>query len=294
MTTNCDTRQRFIFENANVRGEIVRLGPSWRQLHASHPYPAAVLKIMGELLSSTILLSATLKFEGRLTAQLQTDGPINLVVTECTSASTFRGIAQYNDQVTDLNHETLLQKGILALTIEPEKGERYQGIIDIPQGNIADAIDDYMLRSQQIDTRIWLAGNEQTIAGLLLQQLPGTETDLSDDPDLWNKLLQFSDTIKEQELLEKDFVTLLKLLYPEDDIRVFDPVPVQFRCHCSHEKVKSLLRTLGEADISELLTTQNKVGVNCEFCNKHYEFDQVDIKEIFSANIESEHSNTRH
>lgn len=295
MKHNRDTRQKFIFENANVRGELVRLGPSWRKLHSSHPYPPRVLKLLGELLSATILLSATLKFEGRLSAQLKTKGAIKFLFTECTSANSFRGMAQYEKNAIQDNGDSLLQDAILALTIEPDEGDRYQGIVDLPNGNIADAIDHYMLKSQQIDTRIWLAGDEYTVAGLLLQRLPGNKTQSDiDEEELWNKLLHFSETVKDSELLNEEFLVLIKNLYPEDDIRVFDPVQLQFKCQCNQQKVKSLLKILGEKEINEILASEKTIGIDCEFCNKHYEFDRVDTKEIFSAQIQSTHSKTKH
>ena len=290
-----DIKQRFIFEHVDVRGHIVRLVESWRHLLSTHAYPASVRQILGEMLTSTVLLSATLKYHGSLSAQLQTPGPLSMLITECNSENTFRGMAQYQDPAGSQDVATLMQQGILALTIDPEQGERYQGIVDIRSGNIAHAIEDYMLRSQQIETRLWLAVDNDVAAGLLLQKMPrstGSMMDFDPSYDLeteqsWEKFLAFTDTVKARELMGTDFQTLLRHLYPEDDVRLFEPTPVSFRCSCSVQKVKNMLRLLGEDEVNDVLREKGQVGVNCEFCNRRYEFDTVDIGELFATEIEN-------
>lgn len=299
-----DIKQRFIFEDADVRGHIVRLGESWRHLLAVHRYPDDLGKILGEMLTATILLSASLKYQGSLSAQLRTKG--GLIVTECTSDNTFRGMAKY-DEAAELDMARLIEGGLLALTINPAQGDRYQGIVDIRSGNITQAIEDYLLRSQQIETRLWLAVTNDVTAGLLLQKMPRQkmprhpEFILEFDPGYetgteqsWDKFLTFTDTLQAAELLTQDFSTLLRHLYPEDNVRLFEPTPISFRCSCSSQKVKHMLRLLGNAEVSEVLAEKGLVGVNCEFCNRRYDLDRIDIGEIFATDVENQHSQHKH
>lgn len=302
-----DLLQRFLFENAPIRGEIVHLNASWQEIIKRHDYPDSIKNILGEMAAATVLLSSTLKFNGSLITQIQGDGPLSMAVVESTSQRTLRAIAQWRG---DVENKTLLQltgRATLFMTIDPDIGERYQGIVDISSGDIAKALEDYMARSQQLQTRIWLSADASQASGMLLQKMPGTSFDLADydydydhdydgdyDADIWNRVTQLGNTLKPEELTALPFRNLLHRLYHEEDVRVFEPEPVAFRCTCTRERVRGVLRMLGHGEINDILSEQGRVGVNCQFCNHYYEFDPVDVEELFATDIKGRTSSTKH
>lgn len=293
-----DTLQRFIFENLAVRGELVHLDATWQAVIEHHNYPPAVQKILGELMSAVSLLMATLKFKGLLIAQIQGNGPISLLVVEGTSDKTLRATASLNE-AADLTDESL--KGLfgdarLVITLEPEKGERYQGIVALTGENLAAALTDYLLRSEQLDTNIWLAADDKQSAGLLIQKLPETKktqqssniltiSDADSDVDGWNRIQQLSSTIKNEELLELSAEEIIRRLYHEEDIRMFDAEIVSFRCSCSRGRVANMLLSLGVEEVNSMIKELNKIEVACEFCNHKYSFDAVDTEQLFASKV---------
>ena len=295
-----DTLQRFLFENLAVRGEIVHLDSTWQAVLENHKYPAAVQKVLGELMSAVSLLMATLKFKGQLVAQIQGNGPVSLLVVEGTSDKTLRATATLKEGAENISDESL--KGLfgearLVITLEPEKGERYQGIVALSGENLASALTDYLLRSEQLDTDIWLVADEKRSAGLLIQKLPETKetqqyssnilnvSDTGSDIDGWNRIQQLSSTIKDEELLTLDAEEIIHRLYHEEDIRMFDAETISFRCSCSRERVANMLLSLGEEEVKSMIEELTNIKVACEFCNHKYSFDAVDTKQIFSSNV---------
>ena len=178
-----------------------------------------------------------------------------------------------------------------------KKGERYQGIVTLTGENLAAALTDYLLRSEQLDTDLWLVADEKRAAGLLIQKLPETKqtqanlnilsvADKTSDIDGWNRIQQLSSTIKDEELLELSAEEIIHRLYHEEDVRMFEPEPVSFRCSCSHERVANMLRTLGAKEVHDIIKEQSKIEVACEFCNHNYSFDAVDAEQLFAADIQ--------
>lgn len=293
-----DTLQRFLFENLAIRGEIVHLDATWQTVLKHHDYPKPVQKVLGELMSAVSLLIATLKFKGQLIAQIQGDGPITLLVVEGTSNKTLRATANIKSGESSFSDESL--QGLfgdarLVITLEPEKGERYQGIVALKGENLAGALTDYLLRSEQLDTNIWLVADENRTAGLLVQKLPETKktrnsnilevSDDGNDVDGWNRILQLSSTIKDEELLELSAEEIIHRLYHEEDIRMFDAETISFLCRCSRDRVAKMLLSLGEAEVKSMLEELEKIEVACEFCNHNYSFDAVDTEQLFSSKI---------
>ena len=284
-----DTLQRFLFENLAVRGELVRLDATWQTVVEQHNYPAPVQKVLGELMAAVSLLMATLKFKGQLIAQIQGDGPVSLLVVEGTSEKTLRATATLKDGVESLSDDSL--QGLfgdarLVITLEPEKGERYQGIVALSGDNLASALTDYLLRSEQLDTDIWLVADEKCAAGLLIQKLPETEKTKSNiielsDIDGWNRIQQISSTIKDEELLELGAEEIIHRLYHEEDIRIFDAETISFRCQCSRERVEKMLVSLGVDEVKSMIEELKIIKVACEFCNHNYIFDSVDAEQLF-------------
>ena len=291
MTTG-DSLQRFIFEHAPIRGEIVHLDATWQAVLDRRDYPAPVRDILGEMMAAAALLTATLKFDGRLIMQVQGQGPVSLLMVECTSRRTLRAIAQWNGEVPEAPLSDLVGDGRLAVTIDPTKGkERYQAVVELEGLSVAEAFENYFARSEQLDTRLWLAADPNQAAGMLLQKLP--ESPLTDE-DAWNRAVHLGSTLTRQELLALPVRDILHRLYHEEDIRLFSRVPVSFRCSCSRERVESVLRMLGLDEIHGILAEQGSVRVDCEFCGNRYTFDRIDAEQLFASLHITPAARTRH
>jgi molecular chaperone Hsp33 len=286
-----DSLQRFVFEHSPIRGEIVRLDATWRAVLERRDYPLPIRSLLGELMAAASLLAASIKFEGRLTMQAKGDGPVKLLVVECTSRQTLRGLAQWDGPVPVGGVPQLLGGGQLVITIEPDKGERYQGIVAVDGESVAEVLEHYFARSEQLSTRLWLAADEAQAAGMLLQRLPKDERH---DPDTWERAVHLGSTITRDELLTLPVRDILHRLYHEDDIRLFSGHPVSFRCSCSRARVESVLRMLGREEVRSILAERGNVEVDCEFCGSHYELDPVDAEQLFAASHMTDASPTRH
>ncbi|MGD8558925.1 MAG: Hsp33 family molecular chaperone HslO [Gammaproteobacteria bacterium] len=295
MTHDRDLRQRFLFEHLAVRGELVHLNQTWQEIQKRHEYPENLQHIMGQMAAASLLLSATLKFKGSLIMQIQGNGPLSIAVMEATSERTLRGMAQWQDDVSDMNLLEMVGDATLRVTIMPEEGERYQGIVDLSTGDIGLALEDYMRRSQQLETRLWLFSDSAQAGGMLLQKMPneGEAHWLTEDGDAWSRVTHLADTVTRGELAELEFEALLHRLFHEEDVRVFEKQPVSFRCSCTRERVENVLRMLGYEETQSLLESQTKIGVNCEFCNHYYEFDKVDVEQLFATNVPTDTPTTR-
>jgi len=285
-----DSRQRFLFEHLSVRGELVHLNQSWQEILKRHDYPASIQQILGDMAAAAVLLSATLKFNGSLIMQIRGSGALSMAVMEATSERTLRGLAQWQGDVENKDFSDLVGKATLVITIDPEVGERYQGIVDLSSGNIAHALEDYMLRSQQLETRLWLCSDGVQASGMLLQKMPAASkmNPLFEDVDAWSRVTHLAGTVQDGELSSLKFIDLLYRLFHEEDVRVFEKAPVSFRCSCTRDRVRDMLRMLGYDEVKSIVEDQSKVDVHCQFCNHYYGFDKVDVEEIFAAGIASE------
>ncbi len=282
-----DTLQRFIFEEAPIRGGVVRLDATWRAVLERRDYPPVLRDLLGEMMAAAALLSATLKFDGAMVIQIQGNGPVSLLVVECTSERTLRALAQWSEDVQPAPLTDLLGDGKLVITIDPKQGkERYQGVVSLEGETIAEVLQHYLTHSEQLDTRLWLAANGQHAAGMMLQRLPHNNSRNSardNDEDAWPRAVHLSATITHHELLELPASEIIHRLYHEEDVRLFDGEPVSFRCSCSRERVAGVLRMLGHDEVQSILREQGTVSVDCEFCGKHYALDPIDAEVIFAA-----------
>jgi len=287
-----DSLQRFIFEHAPIRGEMVQLAATWQAVTERHDYPAPLRQVLGELMAAGALLAATLKFEGTMILQLHGSGPVKLIVVECSSGHAMRSTAKWDGDIPEGNLRTLLGNGRFAISLVPESGQQsYQGVVDLNADSIAAALEHYMATSEQIATRIWLASDDNRSAGLLLQKLPERE---SADDDAWPRAEHLASTVKPEELLGLEPQQLLHRLFHEEDLRVFEPRPVFFRCSCSRDRVVGMLRMLGRDEVRGVIAERGEVEVHCEFCNRRYAFDAVDSEAIFAADIAAAAARTRH
>ena len=276
-----DVLRRFVFERTNVRGQLVHLDATWRAILERRDYPPPVRELLGQAMAAAALLVTTIKFNGSLILQVQGDGPVSLIVVQAKADRTLRGLAHWSDPVLPGPLAQLVGKARLAITIDQGGDrERYQGIVALDaEENFAAALEDYFARSEQLATRLWLSAGEGRAAGLLLQALPGE----TEDADAWNRVVQLADTWREQELLELSQRELLRRLFHEEDVRLFEPEPVSFRCTCTRERIETVLRSLGYAEVKGIIEEQGRVSVDCEFCNQNYLFDPVDVEKLFAA-----------
>ncbi|MFZ6760881.1 Hsp33 family molecular chaperone HslO [Undibacterium sp. Ji50W] len=291
-----DTLQKFMFEHAGVRGEMVELNDTWQQTLARHTYPRAVQTILGELMAASALLTANLKFNGTMIMQIHGDGPVKLLVVECDAELKMRATAKLSEHADIADNATLSDlihahgQGRFVITLDPNDKmpgqQAYQGIVPLDGDSIATVIENYMQRSEQLDTKLWLAADAQVSRGMLLQKLPktgGAEAQVEDETEAWNHAVMLGDTLKQEELLSTDIATLMHRLFWEETLRVFDPLYPQFQCNCTREKVGNMLKMLGEDEVRTAITELGKLDINCDFCGKHYGFDPVDCAQLFVA-----------
>ncbi len=273
-----DQSQRFLFEAADIRGETVQLDAAYRDILATHQYAPGVGRLLGEFLAASVLLSTTLKFEGSLVLQARSNGQLPLIMAECDSELHIRGIARGAQQATAGRFEQLLADGQLAITIDPLRGQRYQGVVPLHEDSLAHSLDAYFRQSEQLGTRLWLAAGDGRAAGMLLQQLPAQlERDTQLRAHQWEHVCTLGATLTSQEMLALPSRTLVHRLYHEDPLRLFDPRPVAFRCSCSRERSLNALGAVARAEIEELLHEQGSISMDCEFCNQQYRFAREDL-----------------
>ncbi|HVC28333.1 MAG TPA: Hsp33 family molecular chaperone HslO [Gammaproteobacteria bacterium] len=286
-----DSLRRFIFENLPVQGRHVHLDASWRAVLERQNYPLPVRALLGEAMAAMALLSATLKFDGVITLQVRGNGPLHLLVVQCTSRLNLRGLARWSgDLLPDSGLQKLLGDGRLAITIEPANGERYQGIVPLEGETLAACLEVYFQRSEQLPTRLWLTADDECSAGMLLQVMPERER----NPDAWQHVTVLADTITGKELKLLSAQQLLQRLYHEEDIRLFEATPAAFRCQCSRVRIEATLHSLGADEMHSILREQGNVHVDCEFCGRGYEFDKVDVAALFSTPPPMPTSEARH
>lgn len=235
-------------------------------------------------MAATALLASTLKFDGMLTVQLQGKGPLHLLVVQCSSRMALRGLARWSEKVPEGPLNAMTGAGRLAITVEsPDEGRRYQGIVPLEGDTIAACLQNYFRDSVQLPTRLWTATGEEGASGLLLQRLPEETQHSNVESDDWNRVQILADTITPQELQNLDDEALLRRLFNEDDIRLFESAPVCFRCGCSRARVERMLRALGRHEVESILADEGRVEVRCEFCNKAEAFDRVDTAQLFEG-----------
>jgi molecular chaperone Hsp33 len=298
-----DTLHRFLFERYPIRGHIVHLDAAWRALIEHRQYPDAIRETLGEAVVASLLLAATIKFEGVLSLQLQGDGPVHLLLAQCTSGLGVRGLARYREAPagTSSKIRDLIGTGNLTVTLESDDGaQRYQGIVPIEGERLADSLQAYFQNSEQLPTRLWLRADAQGASGMLLQKLPGSASLPASAAaadaveDAWRRVQLIADTLTPEELRTLADAEILHRLFNEDDLRLFDPSPVYFRCRCSRERVAGMLQGLGEAETRSVIAERGKVEVHCDFCNRAYVFDAVDVEQLFKAPVVADSGGSVH
>jgi molecular chaperone Hsp33 len=307
-----DELHKFLFEGLPVRGMLVRLGPSWREVQSRHAqqgaYPAPVRTLLGEMAAAATLMQANIKFDGALILQVFGDGPVKLAVAEAQPDLSFRATAKVVGPVDDAAQlaamVNLHGKGRCAITLDPKDksggAQPYQGVVGLrgdqgePLQALAEVLEHYMLQSEQLDTRLLLAADGQVAAGLLIQRLPvegegNLERAQREDEiginEAFNRIAHLAATLTREELLTLDADTLLRRLFWEEDVRRFEPLAPHFACTCSRERVRNMLAGLGREEVEGIIAERGEVEVGCDFCGTQYRFDPVDVGDLFTPPI---------
>ncbi|MCG9732122.1 Hsp33 family molecular chaperone HslO [Shewanella sp. Isolate13] len=283
MTT--DNLYRYLFENASVRGELVQLKNSYQEVISAHEYPLAIQKLLGELMAATSLLTATLKFSGDISVQLQGDGPVSLAVINGNNLQQLRGVSRWNGDISDgASLKQMFGKGYMVITLTPDDGERYQGVVALDKDTLAECLEDYFEQSEQLPTKIKLFADTKQAAGMFLQVLP---TDGNHNGD-FEHLSVLTETVKQEELFTLQAEEVLHRLYHEEEVRLFEPVEITFKCTCSKERSAQAIRTVSKDEVDAIIAEQGKVEMGCEYCNNKYTFDSIDVEAIYANAASSE------
>ncbi|MDX1473326.1 MAG: Hsp33 family molecular chaperone HslO [Reinekea sp.] len=282
--SSSDQTLRFLFDNTPIRGELTQLTRSFKEVLSKHPYPMPVQKLLGEFMAAAAMLSDTIKFEGTLSLQVRGAGQVRSLMAECRNNQDLRALAQYNDDFEEGG--AILGEGQMAITIEPNQGKRYQGIVPINDSDmtLSTVLEDYFQKSEQIRTRIWLFANTKSAAGFMIQAMPESASvsslDMTNQED-WERIVHLASTLTEEEALTLPAETLLHRLFHEETVRLYDPRPLQFKCTCSEERTANAIITLGREEALHIVHEQGHIDIDCQFCHQRYAFNETDINTLF-------------
>lgn len=280
--STADTLQRFMFEHAEIRGEIIHLSESYQTIMSQQDYPPIVKHLLGEALMSCALLTGSLQFEGEVSLQFHGNEDLPLLLVQCDHELNLRGFAKFEPNCTAETYAKAFLNGKMSLIINPyQQTQAYQSIVPLSSTSMAENLMSYFAQSEQISTRVWLASTSEKTAGMLLQLLP-TQND-EEREHFWEYATKLGETLTETELLNLDNETILHRLYHETELRLFPKRSLRFRCRCSIEKMKQVLSVLGEKDIQALVQEKGSVDIQCEFCNHRYSFDPIDVTLLFKT-----------
>lgn len=282
-----DWLRSFHLEDAGVRGVIARLDSSWREIVSHAPYPDPVAALLGETLAASALFAGNIKLTGSISLQLKGKGPLSLVFAECSAEGELRGLARYEGEFREpIEPRALGTDAVLAITIEPGSGTRYQGLVPLEGRSFAEAFEAYFAQSEQLPTAIRIAVGPDACSGMLVQQIAGSGGHPRRDatPEFERISVLFR-TVKDEELATLPPETLLRRLFAEDDVRLHHELALRFGCRCSRERVARMLRTLGREEVFASRLTDGTVEVQCQFCNRDYRFDEAALEALFSDRI---------
>ncbi len=271
-----DKVRRFLFEQHGIRGVWVKLADSWQAAKKFQHQPEIAVNQLGQALASVAMLSTTVKFDGAMILQAQSDGAISTLVAQATNDFKIRGVVKCVEEVKGDSLPELFGAGRLVLTIETGNGKPYQGIVPLQCENLATALQMYFEQSEQLKTRLWLFANGTHAAGLLLQELPTQDGEIND----WETIEILANTVTAQEMFELDCHELLHRLFHEEDVRLFNSEKVEFKCACSREKIEKTLRAMGEEELYSILQERETIEVTCEFCSEIYRFNAENVDEL--------------
>ncbi|AZQ86187.1 Hsp33 family molecular chaperone HslO [Colwellia sp. Arc7-635] len=278
-----DVLNRYLFDNLHARGELVNLSTTFQEIVAAHDYPLGVKQLLGELVAATCLLTATLKFEGEIAVQLQGDGPVGYMAVNGNNLQEMRGIARMAGETDATKLKDLIGKGNMVITIRPSNGEPYQGVVALEQDTLAGCLAHYFEVSEQIPTKIWLYSDEETsqVAGSLIQLLPDAGDKEQQQAD-FEHLCQLTNTIKPEEIFSLATEDLLYRLYHQEEVRLFEPQAVTYKCSCSEEKCLSAISQIAPSELESILVEQGSVSMTCDYCITTYKFERPQLEQFIN------------
>lgn len=297
--TQPDSLTRFLFEDRPLRGEIVTLQQSYQNILANGAYPPAIASLLGELFAAACLLTATLKFEGEIALQVQSEGAVRYAIVNGNHLQQFKGVARWQEEKwqsdtppTEFNE--LFEKGVLAITLTPKEGQRYQGMVALDKDSLSECLEDYFLQSEQLLTKVFLTaiqGDIPSAAGFLIQIVPtqSEASNVTSNPD-FEHAAHLAATINSEEILSLPHQTMIHRLYHEDSIRLFEAQTVEFYCDCSKERSALALRNVSKAELLQIVKEDGHINMDCQFCHQSYQFDAIDVENIHAHNLQSGHS----
>lgn len=286
-----DRLERFHFQELDIRGALARLETAWQPVRTAQTYPPEVQRLLGELLTATALLASIIKIDGTLTVQAAGDGPLSAIMAECRNRDELRGIARIRDAdaIEDGAGTGALGRGLITITIRPElgsgpggrSGEPYQGIVPLDGSTLAEALEGYFARSEQIPTRIWLDAGGTRTAGMLIQALPPEHARHDHTPDRraedFGRITLLADTVTGPELRQLPTEQLLTRLFHEETVSLQPPRPLTFSCSCSRDRTREALQAMPAAELDEILEEEGAIHMTCQFCHAEYRFDAIDV-----------------
>lgn len=299
MKSATDYVQTFMLDDLHIRGAFVNLGHVWRTLQTDRGYPEEVTKFLGEMVATTLLVGSTLKQEGRLALQLRGDGPISLLVVDTNERLQMRGMARFDSELmlemkkgmeeelgtavedNRLTLPELLGDGKLMLSLKAASmDEAYQSVVPLVGETTADIFDHYLAQSEQVPSRLFLAATGDRVGGPFIQKLPTAD---AQDADGWDRCVTLAATVKQNELLTLSSEEVLNRLFGEEKVRVFDVQPVTLNCKEDWTKVRTMLRSLGRAEVDAVVRDEGAFEVIDEICNFIYRFDAKAVEEVFAS-----------
>ena len=273
----------FVFESLPVRGALIQLTRAWRRMQRDHDYDPLVRETLGHAAAASGLIAHSLKFTGSVTLQMQGTGPLSMLVMQATSQLELRGMATAANPVAADKYPELFEDAHCAITID-NGDQPYQGVVEISGDQLADSLKGYFDRSVQVPSHLALMSDADMAGGLLLQQMPGQSVLEADD---WRRLGYIAATLRGAELSRNSGIDMIRKLFAEDDVRVFEPRQASFRCRCSRQRAGEVLKMLGEAEVQAAVAEQGRVEVTCEYCGERQRFDAIDVSRLFVDNTVS-------
>lgn len=277
-----DSIKRFLFKDLNIRGQHVHLNEAWQKMIEDRHYPPALTEVLGELTAMAVIMANGLKHPGKITIQVQGQGPVNLLVVEATHELKIKGVAKTNETITDQNTlGELLGDGNILVTMENTLTDSFfQSFVERKENSVARSFENFLSQSEQQPSKLWLAADDTAIGGVVIQKLPETD---EIDGDGWNRITTLSDTLKDEELLTLDTHTLLHRLFHEETIELFEPQHIEYDCPQDPRKIEQMVKALGEEEARKIIEEQGEIVVHNEMCNFHLRLTAKDLDRIFET-----------
>ncbi|RDV24882.1 Hsp33 family molecular chaperone HslO [Alteromonas aestuariivivens] len=294
-----DQLNRYVFNQANVRGELVRLEDSLQHIVHSYEYPPQIQGLLSEMAAATCLLTAILKFKGEIGLQIQSEGPVKYAVIHATHEQTLRGVARWDESLPVLpqNFTDLVAKAVLVITITPQDGERYQGVVALDKPTLAECLEGYFEQSEQLSTKVMLMTDlsdpeRARAAGMLLQVLPTSaeSTKANGNPE-FDHLCKLTETLTEEEMFSLPVNDILYRLYHQENVELYDPQTIRFACSCSRERSAEALRNVDKAELLHIIEEEGAIKMSCQYCHTEYRFDAIDVEAIHGGHFGSTPAN---